>query len=103
LLLWDLLAGDDRARELGLVATPLALYVAWTGVSLLWTRDVHGGAIEVLAFYVPFTLLAVSIARLPWQTLGMRAVYLLLTLMGLGFAIVGFSPHETSDTREQPT
>jgi O-antigen ligase len=102
LLLWDLLAGDDRARELGLVATPLALFVAWTGVSLLWTHDVHEGAIEMLAFYVPFTLLAVSIARLPWQTLGMRAVYLLLTVMGIGFAIVGFYQYETRDIFQNP-
>ena len=35
LLVWDLLAGDERARELGRIAWPLALYVAWTGVSLL--------------------------------------------------------------------
>ena len=102
LLLWDLLAGDDRARELGLVATPLALFVAWTGVSLLWTHDVHEGAIEMLAFYVPFTLLALSIARLPWQTLGMRAVYLLLTLMGIAFAIVGFYQYETRDIFQNP-
>jgi O-antigen ligase len=56
----------------------------------------------MLAFYMPFTLLAVSIARLPWQTLGMRAVYLLLTVMGIGFAIVGFYQYETRDIFQNP-
>jgi len=102
LLLWDLLAGDDRARELGPVAVPLALLVAWTGISILWTRDVHDGAIELLAFYVPFTLLGVAIARLPWQALGLRAVYLLLTVMGLAFAVVGFYQYETRDIFQNP-
>ena len=102
LLLWDLLAGDDRARELGPVATPLGLFVAWTGLSLLWTHDVHEGAIDMLAFYVPFTLLAISIARLPWQALGIRAVYVLLTVMGVGFASVGFYQYETRDIFQNP-
>jgi O-antigen ligase len=102
LLLWDLLAGDDRARELGPVATPLALFVAWTGVSLLWTHDVHAGAIEVLAFYIPFTVLAISVARLPWQVPGMRAVYVLLTVMGVGFAIVGLYQYQTRDIFQNP-
>jgi O-antigen ligase len=102
LLLWDLLAGDDRARELGPVATPLGLLVAWTGLSLLWTRDVHDGAVEVLAFFIPFTLLAVCIARLPWHELGLRALYALLTVMGIGFAIVGFYQYETRNIFQNP-
>ena len=102
LLLWDLLADDDRARELGPAAVPLALLVGWTGLSLLWTRDVHAGAIEVLAFYIPFTVLAVCIARLPWQVLGMRAVYLLLTAMGAAFAVVGLYQYQTRDIFQNP-
>src|SRR3954468_21772403 len=46
LLVWDLLAGDERAREFGVIAWPLGLYVAWTGVSLLWSKDVGEGAVE---------------------------------------------------------
>ena len=102
LLLWDLLADDDRARELGPLAWPLGLYLAWTGISLTWTHDVHAGATEVLAFYVPFTLLAIAIARLPWQELGVRSVYLLLSAMGLVFAVVGFYQYETRDIFQNP-
>lgn len=101
-LLWDLLAGDDRARELGPLAWPLALFVAWTGVSLVWTHDVHAGAIEVLAFYIPFTLLAICLARLPWDELGLRALSLLVTAMGLAFAVVGFYQYETRDIFQNP-
>ena len=102
LLLWDLMAGDERVRELGRMAWPLALFVGWTGVSLLWTRDVHDGAVEVLAFYVPFTLLAIGVARLPWQELGMRALYAVVTLMGIVFAAVGFYQYETRDIFQNP-
>ena len=102
LLVWDLMAGDDRVRELGRMSWPLALLVAWTGVSLLWTRDVHDGAVEVLAFYVPFTLVAIGVARLPWQELGMRALYALVTLMGIVFAIVGFYQYQTRDIFQNP-
>ncbi len=102
LLVWDLLAGDDRARELAAIAWPLGLYVAWTGVSLLWSKDVGEGAVELLAFYIPFTLLAVCIARLPWQGLGLRAMYALVTAMGIGFAIVAFYQYETRDIFQNP-
>jgi O-antigen ligase len=102
LLVWDLLAGDDRARELAAIAWPLGLYVAWTGLSLLWSKDVGEGAVELLAFYVPFTLLAVCIARLPWQDLGLRALYALVTAMGIAFAIVGFYQYETRDIFQNP-
>lgn len=102
LLLWDLLARDDRARELGPLAWPLGLFVAWTGVSLLWTHDVHAGAIEVLAFYIPFTLLAICVARLPWNELGLRALAILVTAMGIAFASVGFYQYETRDIFQNP-
>jgi putative inorganic carbon (HCO3(-)) transporter len=102
LLAWDLLAGDERVRELRAMAWPLAGLVGWTGVSMLWTRDVHGGAIEFLAFYVPFTLLAICVARLPWQELGLRALYALVTALGLGFALVGFYQYQTRDIFQNP-
>jgi O-antigen ligase len=102
LLAWDLMAGDERVRELRAMAWPLAGLVGWTGLSMLWTRDVHGGAIEFLAFYVPFTLLAICVARLPWQELGLRALYALVTVLGLGFALVGFYQYQTRDIFQNP-
>ncbi|HEV7134384.1 MAG TPA: O-antigen ligase family protein [Gaiellaceae bacterium] len=102
LLAWELVRGDTRTRELGAAAWPLAAFVGWTGVSLVWSKDVHAGAIELLAFYLPFTLLALAVARLPWSRLGMRALYIEVTLMALVFAVVGFYQYETRDIFQNP-
>jgi O-antigen ligase len=101
-LAWELAEGDIRPHELGRVATPLALLVAWTGLSMGWTRDVHEGAVELLAFYLPLTVLAVGVARLPWQRLGLWALYAELTAMALVFAVVGFYQYETRNVFENP-
>ena len=50
-------------------------FIGWTGVSLAWSKDVNEGAIQLLAFYIPFALLALTIARLPWSRLGLRVLY----------------------------
>ncbi|HUJ56073.1 MAG TPA: O-antigen ligase family protein [Gaiellaceae bacterium] len=95
LLLWQLVDGDERSRELGLFTWPLALFVGWTGLSLGWTVDVRAGAVEVLAFYIPLTILALSIARLPWNALRLRLLYVELVLMALLFACVGLYQYAT--------
>jgi O-antigen ligase len=99
---WELVRGDVRVRELGLAAWPLAAYLAWTGISLAWSKDVHAGAIELLAFYVPFTILAIAVARLPWSRLGLRLLYVEVVVMGLVFAIVGFYQYQTRDIFQNP-
>lgn len=102
LLLWQLVDGDERARELGVFAWPLGLYVAWVGLSLGWAKDLHTGAIDVLAFYVPFTILALAIARLPWDALRARLLYAELAVMALVFACVGFYQYDTRTIFENP-
>jgi putative inorganic carbon (HCO3(-)) transporter len=102
LLAWELVRGDERSRELGLASRPLGLFVAWTGMSLAWSVDVHEGAIEVLAFYLPFTILALSIARLPWSRLRIRLLYGELVVMALVFAGVGFYQYQTREIFQNP-
>jgi O-antigen ligase len=102
LLAWELVRGDERSRELRLASVPLAAFVGWTGFSLAWSKDVHQGAIEILAFYVPFTILAVSIARLPWSRLRLRILYAELVAMALVFAVVGFYQYQTRDIFQNP-
>jgi O-antigen ligase len=97
LLLWQLVDGDERTRELGIASWPLALYLVWTGLSLGWSVDVHTAAIDLLAFYVPFTILALSIARLPWQASRVRLLYGELVAMALVFVAYGFYQYETRD------
>jgi O-Antigen ligase len=101
-LVWETARGDERSRELRLASLPLAALVGWTGLSLAWSGDVHEGAIEILAFYVPFTMLAVSIARLPWSRLRLRILYVELVAMAVGFAVVGFYQYESRDIFQNP-
>lgn len=101
-LLREFLEGDDRAREFRLATQPLALYLAWVGLSLGWTVDVHNGAIELLAFYIPFTILALAIARLPWERSRLRILYFELVAMALVFAGIGFYQYETRHLFENP-
>jgi len=95
LLLWELVGGDERTRELGIASWPLALYLVWAGLSVAWSVDLHTAAIDMLAFYIPFTILAVSIARLPWLRSRVRILYGELVAMALVFAVVGFYQYKT--------
>jgi O-antigen ligase len=102
LFAWQLVEGDARVRELRLASWPLAVFIGWTGLSLAWSKDVNEGAIQVLAFYIPFTLLALTFARLPWSRLGVRALYAVLAVMAIAFAVVGFYQYETRDIFQNP-
>jgi putative inorganic carbon (hco3(-)) transporter len=96
-LAWELLRGDTRARELGPLAWPLAAFTAWTGLTILWVDDLRQGAIALLFFYLPFGLIAVCVARLPWARRWVTALFGLLVAMALVFAVVGFYQWETRD------
>ena len=76
-LAWQLARGDGDGgvRELGAAALPLAALVGWTGLSLLWTDDLREGAIALLAFVLPFALLALGFARLPWREARLLGLY----------------------------
>jgi putative inorganic carbon (HCO3(-)) transporter len=102
LLGWELVEGDTRFRELRLASWPLAGLIAWMGVSLAWSKDVDEGAIELLAFVVPFALLALTVSRLPWSRWGARALCAEVAVMGVVFAVVGFYQYETRDIFQNP-
>jgi len=102
LLLWQMIDGDDRTRELGIAAWPLALYLVWISFSVSWSGALHAAAIDLLAFYIPFTILAISIARLPWRPSRIRILYGELVAMALVLAGVGFYQYETGTIFENP-
>jgi putative inorganic carbon (hco3(-)) transporter len=95
-LAWQLYGDDgNHARELGPLAWPVGAFVAWEGVSLLWTNDVRQGSIELLFFVLPFGLIAVALARLVWSRAWVLTLYVQLALMGLIFAVIGIVQYET--------
>jgi len=102
LLAWELWRGDGRGKELGPVAWPLAAFVGWGGISMLWTQDVRQGAIELLFFYLPFGLLAVALARLTWTRLIALGLLVELTAMAAVFAAIGIYQYETRDVFWNP-
>ena len=95
-LAWELYGDDsNRSRELGPLAWPIAAFVAWDGVSLLWSKDPRQGAIELLFFVLPFGLLAVVLARLVWSRAWVLTLYVQLAVMALVFAVIGIVQYET--------
>lgn len=88
-LAWELYGEDRRARELGRLAWPVALFVGWTGLTLLWSLDRRQGAIYLLFYVLPLGLLAVSLARLPWRVGWVATLYVQLAAMALVFAAIG--------------
>ena len=95
-LAWELYGDDsNRVRELGPLAWPVAAFVAWDGVSLLWSKDPRQGAIELLFFVLPFGLLAVALARLVWSRAWVLTLYVQLAVMALVFAVIGIVQYET--------
>jgi putative inorganic carbon (HCO3(-)) transporter len=88
-LAWGLVRGDERARELGPVAWPVAALVGWSGLSMLWAVDVHRGAIFLGAFLLPFALLAIGFARLPWRGRWLTWLWVGLVGTALAYAAVG--------------
>ena len=102
-LAWQLVRDDLRSRELGPLALPLAALVAWTGLSLLWSDDLRQGAIFLLAFVLPFGLLAIGFARLPWSRNGLLTLYGGLLATALVYAGIGLFQWVTRDVFWNPT
>ena len=100
---WSLLKGDSRSRELGPVALPLAAFVGWTGLSMLWTGDVRRGAIFLAAFVLPFGVVAIGFARLPWRGRWLTWLWGGLVATALLYALVGGYQWLTRDVFWNPS
>jgi O-antigen ligase len=99
---WSLLRGDTRSQELGPVGWPLAAMVGWLGLAFLWTDDVRAGAIFLAAFVLPFGVLAVGVARLPWNRRGLLTLYTALVATALAYAAVGLYQWATREVFWNP-
>ncbi len=100
---WQLVVRrDDRVGELGPVALPLAAFVAWTGLTLVWSVDLREGAIFVGAFVLPFGLLALGFARLPWRGRWLTWLWGALVGTALAYASIGVYQWSTRDVFWNP-
>ena len=99
---WQLLRGESRRHELGPMTWPLAAVVAWLGLGLLWSDDLREGAIFLAAFVLPFGLLALGFARLPWQRKPLLALYAGLVATALVYAGVGLYQWATREVFWNP-
>src|SRR5436309_3554925 len=101
---WELVRHPDdrRSRELGPLAWPLAALVLWSGLSLEWSKDLRQGAIELLFFFVPFGVLTLALARLPWSRRWLTFLYAQLALMALAFGVIGVYQYATRDVFWNP-
>jgi putative inorganic carbon (HCO3(-)) transporter len=102
LVAFQILRGDRRVRELGPMAWPLALLVAWSGLTLAWTDDLRQGAIDALFFVVPFGLLAVSVSRLPWKRRWLSLLAVQFVGMAAVFGAIGVYQWLTRDVFWNP-
>jgi putative inorganic carbon (hco3(-)) transporter len=94
---WELVRGGPPSRELGPLGWPLAAFLAWAGVSLLWSDGPREGAVSLAAFYLPFGLLALMLARLPWLRRWLTALTVQLLAMASVFAAIGVYQWITRD------
>jgi O-antigen ligase len=99
---WELWRGDSRGKELGIVTWPLAAFVAWVGLSILWTGDLRQGSIDLLFFYLPFGLLAVALARLEWRRVWALGLLVEVAALALVLAVIGIYQYETRDVFWNP-
>ena len=98
----ELLKRNGRARELGPLAWPLAAFLGWAGLSLLWSEGARQGAVSLAAFYLPFALLALLLSRLPWSRRWLKALTIQLVAMAGLFAGIGVYQWVTRDVFWNP-
>ena len=71
-----------------LLAVPAALFVLLAGISLLWTKDLRQGSIELLFFLFPFSALVVAVVRSPFRSWHPRALAATLVTLAVLFSAV---------------
>ena len=101
-LAWQLAWDGRRSRELGVLAWPLALLVAWSGIALVWSEHRREGAAYLVCYVLPFGLLAAFVARLRWAPVWAAVVYVQLAATALAFAVAGIWQYGTRDLVSGP-
>ena len=72
-----------------LIAVPTSVLVALAGISLLWAKDLRAGTIELVFFYLPFTVLLSIVALTRPRDWTWRALATALVAVTSVFAAIG--------------
>jgi O-antigen ligase len=85
-----------RPRPLTLwLAAPVAAFIAFSGLSLVWSRDVEQGSIELVFFLFPFAALFAIVARTPFPRWLPRTLGVTLVALTVVFALIGLYQRAT--------
>jgi putative inorganic carbon (hco3(-)) transporter len=91
---WLALVSEPRGIPLFLAA-PVAAFIALTGISLLWSRDLKQGTIELVFFLFPFAALFAVVARAPFPPWLPRTLWVTLVGLTTTFALIGLFQRAT--------
>ena len=94
-LLYRAVRAPLRSSLPPLLAVPAAAFIAFDALSLLWSRDVKEGSIELTFFIFPFAALVIVLAHAAyprWQTRALAATLVALTCV---FALIGLVERAT--------
>ena len=72
-----------------LLAVPVAAFMAFDAISLLWAQDVEQGSVELVFFIFPFALLVAVVARSPVAAWLPRSLGAAAIALGCLFAAIG--------------
>ena len=91
---WRLVSTEPH-RISRLLAGPVAAFIALSAVSLLWSRDLQQGTIELVFFLFPFAALFAIVARASFPPWLPRALGTTLVGLTLVFALIGLYERAT--------
>jgi O-antigen ligase/polysaccharide polymerase Wzy-like membrane protein len=77
------------------LSVPIAGFIGLSGISLLWSRDLKQGSIELVFFLFPFAALFAIVARMPFPAWLPRALGATLVALTTVFALIGLLQRAT--------
>jgi putative inorganic carbon (hco3(-)) transporter len=91
---WRLVRAEPRNVTWWL-AGPVAAFIALSAISLLWSRDLQQGSIELVFFLFPFAALFAIVARAPFPAWLPRVLGTTLVGLTVVFALIGLYQRAT--------
>ncbi len=88
-LLYRLARGEPVAALPLVLAAPAAALIGFAALSLVWSRDLQQGSIELVFFVFPFAALVAVVARAPFAAWLPRALATIIVGLSCVFAAIG--------------